>query len=145
MEYRRFENTVVLRLDPGEEICESLLALAQKEHIALAEISGLGAVDGLTLGMFDTAQRRFHLRQLQGAYEITALAGTLTEKEGQPFLHLHVTAGAIDDAGGPAVGGHLCRAVVGITAEIVVRVIPGRVSRRFDEAAGLNVMDFGEG
>ena len=44
MEYRRFGNTVVMRIDRGEEILASLTALCKKEDIRLASVDALGAV-----------------------------------------------------------------------------------------------------
>lgn len=35
MEYRSFENTVIARIDKGEEILESLKIIALKENIGL--------------------------------------------------------------------------------------------------------------
>lgn len=43
MKYRKFKDTFVLRLEPKEEICERLVALAEAEHITFAEISDPGA------------------------------------------------------------------------------------------------------
>ena len=51
MEYKRFGDTLVLRLDPPEEICESITAAARAENIALAEISGIGTADSFTVGV----------------------------------------------------------------------------------------------
>ena len=136
MEYRRFSDTYIVRLDPGEDIVERLTALAKDEGIALAEINGLGAVDDFTVGVFDTAQKQFVPNRFKGAYEIVSLHGTLT---GGPYLHLHMSAG---DGSGVVRGGHLAHARISVTAEIVVRVIDGHVGRYYDEAQGLNVMTF---
>ena len=45
MEYKRFADTVIARLDKGEEILEQLAVIARKENIVLAEVSALGATN----------------------------------------------------------------------------------------------------
>ena len=141
MEYRRYGDAIVLRLDPGEEVCASLLEVAARESIALAQISGLGAVSAFDVGTFDLSAGAYVKNHFEGCFEITALAGTLTTQEGKPYLHAHMTVG---DRQGHARGGHLNHAVVSLTAEIVLRLIPGTVERVMNPAVGINVMTFPE-
>ena len=139
MEYRCSSDTIVLRVDPGEEICRSLLNIAETERIELAQISGLGAINRFTTGVFDTVTKEYHANHFEGLFEIVSLTGTLTRKDGAPYLHVHLSAG---DREGHVFGGHLNEAYVSATAEIIVRILDGEVNRRMDERIGLNLYEF---
>ena len=60
MEYRKFEHTFVIRLDPGEEILTSLTQLCKKEGIRLASVTGLGAAGTIELGVYDTEKKQYY-------------------------------------------------------------------------------------
>lgn len=139
MEYKRFGNTLVVRLDRGEEILEQVKVLAQQEHIRLAAVQALGAVNDFTVGVFNTETKTYAANDFQGAYEIVSLTGTIDTKDGQFYTHLHMSAG---DADGKVFGGHLNRAVVSATCEMIVTVIDGQVDRAFSEEIGLNLLRF---
>jgi len=139
MDYRRFGNTLVVRIDPQEEITEQVRAVAEKEDIRLASVEALGAVNDFTVGVFNTAEKKYHSNRFQGAYEIVSLTGTISTKDGQFYQHLHMSAG---DGTGRVFGGHLNQAVVSVTCEMVIRVIDGRVERVMDPEIGLNVFRF---
>lgn len=93
MEYRRFGHKLVLRLDPEEEVVQCLTKLCEQEDISLAEVSGLGAASEVELGLFDTDTKAFQGKCLKGAYEIASLTGSITRKDGEPYLHLHGVIG----------------------------------------------------
>lgn len=139
MEYRRFKDSLVIRMDKGEEIVEQLTAVAAREHIALAEVSALGAVGSFTAGVFYPDEKEYHSNDFTGDFEIVSLTGTVTEMDGKPYLHLHMSAG---DREGRVWGGHLNRAVVSATCEMVVRILDGHVGRAFSPEIGLNLLAF---
>ena len=139
MEYRRFGDTLVLRIDKGEEIIQSLRLAAEKEQVRLAVVEALGAVDDFTVGVFDTVEKQYHANHFSGAFEIVSLTGTVTTQDGKFYVHLHMSAG---DREGKVFGGHLNSATVSATCEMVVRALDGEVERQFDEKVGLNLFRF---
>ena len=139
MEYRKFGNTYIVRMDPGEEILTQVKELALAEHIRLASVQALGAVNDFTVGVFKTDEKKYYSNAFQGSYEIVSLTGTINTMDGAFYCHLHMSAG---DDRGRVVGGHLNRAVVSATCEMVVTVLPGTVDRAFSPEVGLNLFRF---
>ena len=139
MDYRRFEDTIIARIDKGEEILEQLQNIAKKENIKLASVRALGAIGDFTVGVFKTGEKKYYGNSFQGDYEIVSLTGTISTMNDAYYAHLHLAAG---DEEGKVFGGHLNRAVVSATCEMVIQVIPGRVERKFNEEVGLNLFDF---
>ena len=132
MEYRRFGNTLVARIDRGEEILEQVREIALKEEI--------GAINSFTVGVFKTDEKKYMANEFEGSYEIVSLTGTINTMNGEFYCHLHMSAGSEK---GEVFGGHLNRAVVSATCEMVIRLIDGVVDRRYDKEVGLNLFQFG--
>ena len=139
MEYKRFGDTIFARLDRGEEILEQLKILALQENVKLASVRGLGAVDEFTVGVFKTDRKQYDANSFTGYFEIVSLTGTITTMDGEYYAHLHMSAG---NEKGEVFGGHLNRAMISATCELVIQVVDGTVERRFDPEIGLNVFRF---
>lgn len=139
MEYKRFENMILARIDRGEEIVSSLKKICEKEGVVLAQVSAIGAVGDFTVGVFKTAEKQYYSNHFKGDFEIVSLSGTVTEMNDDHYSHLHMSAG---NEQGEVFGGHLNRAIVSATCEMVITVINGSVKRRFSEDVGLNLFDF---
>ena len=140
MEYRKFPQGYVLRLDPGEEIVSSLTRLAADENVHLASVSAIGAASDVTIGIFDPDEKQYYSRRYQGAYEISALVGSVTRKEGEPYLHLHITIG--NPVTGQVHAGHLTSCTISATLELFLQVWDGEVGRKFSDQVGLNLFEF---
>ena len=139
MQYRVFGDTYVVRLQRGEEVLACLLELCEKESISLGTVSAIGAVNHVVVGVYRVDEQKYVANTFDGVMELTSLMGNITEKDGEPYLHLHATFG---DLTGKVIGGHLNEAVVSATCELFVRKVEGHVGRRLDPETGLNIFDF---
>ena len=140
MEYRKFSQGYVLRLDPGEEIVASLTRLVEQEQVQLGSVTAIGAANDVTIGIFSTQEKQYHAPRYQGDYEISALVGNVTRKEGEPYLHLHITIG--NPVTGEVHAGHLTSATISATLELFLQVWDGQVGREFSDQVGLNLFRF---
>lgn len=139
MDYRRFGNKLVIRLNRGEEIVTSLVDIFKKEDIRAGYFTGLGAIDQLTMAIFDKDKKEYIDSTYEEPLEVTALVGNVSTMDDQVYTHMHITCGRGD---GTALAGHLKKAVISMTAEIFVEVIDGKIDRSFDEETGINLIKF---
>ena len=69
MEYKKFDNIIIARIDKGEEILEQLKAIAITENIKLASINALGAINDFTVGVYKTDEKKYYSNSFKGYYE----------------------------------------------------------------------------
>lgn len=115
MHYKKYGNTIGVRLSVGEDIIASLLELGEKENIGFAQINGIGASSRATVGCYDLEKGEYIPKTFEEPMEIVSMLGNLTRKDGKPYLHLHASFSGKDCN---VVGGHLTEAIIGVTAEI---------------------------
>lgn len=139
MDYKRFGNTIVARIDKGEEIVEQLKVVSLLENIKLASVQALGATDSFTVGAYNVEKQEYKSNDFSGDFEIVSLVGTVNTMNGEYYSHLHMSAG---NANGEVFGGHLNRARVSATCEMVINIINGMVDRYREEKTGLNLFKF---
>ncbi|WP_290923482.1 PPC domain-containing DNA-binding protein [Halodesulfovibrio sp.] len=139
MEYLRYDSRLLIRLDPGDEVVSALTEICTKEEIPLGIISGIGAVNKATVGLFNPVTKEYFSTTLEKDFEITNLTGNVSQMNNEVYLHLHATLADIEHN---AFGGHLNAATVSATAEIWIDIVDGFVDREFSETIGLNLLKF---
>lgn len=140
MEYMKFDDAYVVRLDRGEEIVKSLTKICDREKITLATIEGIGAADHAVIGLYNVGEQVYHKTELNGPMEITALTGNVSTMDGKTYLHIHIN---LCDEKMNVKGGHLNECRISATAEITIRTVNGKVERFYDkDGVGLNLYQF---
>lgn len=141
MQFRRFGDRLVVRLESGERVAETLLGLLRAEGIGYAVVSGLGAVSQVRLSYWNAESRQYEAHDLVEQLEVVSLTGNVTVRDDEPFLHLHVALGKRDLS---VLGGHFNDAVAHPTLEVWLQPENAPVPRVPDTASGLALMELPE-
>lgn len=139
MQYRRFGNTFMVRIDRGEEIMARLKELCEKENIRLGRVEAIGAAEQGTIGVYDLEKKEYYPEKIDEFMEITSLNGNITAMDGKAYIHLHAT---LADQRHQIHGGHVIELQVGATCEMFVTVLEGEVIREKDSELGINLWTF---
>ena len=129
------QKTYVLVLDKGDEVISSIEGFARENHIAAAQLTGIGACSDAVLGFFDWETKAYRKIPVAEQVEVVSLLGDVAlGADGDPALHPHVVVSRAD---GIAMGGHLLQAHVRPTLEVVLTESPRHLHKRKDAESGL--------
>ena len=91
MEYKRFGNKIIVRIDKDEEILEQVKKLALKENIRLAAVQALGATNSFTVGVYNVAEKQYYANSFSATCEmvVDVLDGTV-DRQYDPVTGLNL-------------------------------------------------------
>lgn len=125
----------VVRLPMGADLLEAITQAFRERSVPKAGFTLIGAVTHAVVAFYDVQARKYVNREFPGAWEIATCTGNVSEKDGETFVHAHITLSGDEFQ---CVGGHLMPGTIIFAAELFATPIPGKVPvRRFDEPTGL--------
>lgn len=132
------QRTFVAILETGDEVMACLGEIARAESLSAAQITGIGAFSDAVLAYFDWEAKAYREIPVEEQVEVASLIGDIGREEGdKAAVHVHLVLGHRD---GRASAGHLLRAHVRPTLELVITESPAHLCRRRDPASGLNLI-----
>ncbi len=138
MKYQLINNdqqkTFAVILESGEEVMEKIMEFAQEQKISASQFTAIGAFSNTIVGFFDFSIKDYKKIPFKEQMEVLTLNGDITLFKGEYKIHAHVVLGKKD---GSAHGGHLLKATVHPTLEIILNESPAYLRREMDKESGL--------
>ena len=112
-------HTYEVSFSTGDEVLSGLTDLAKAEGIEAAQITGLGGLSTATLAFGDPSIGGFvfKLIPVDEKSELVSLDGTISMRDGEPYVHLHAVVALSD---GSTRGGHVLALNVNPVAEVTI-------------------------
>ncbi len=127
--------TYALIFQTGDELADGLKKFAMQQNLAAASFKAIGALSSVELGWFDWDDKKYHPSvTLHEQLELLSLIGDIALLDDKPAVHAHAVVGKKD---GTAHGGHLLKAHVRPTCEVIVTESPAHLQKVIDPESGL--------
>lgn len=138
MDFRKIDEspkTFILVFKTGDELAEGLLRFAKEQRLSAASFKAVGALSSVRLGWFSWESKRYEPSvTLDEQIELLSLIGDVAVKDNEPVVHAHAVIGKKD---GTAHGGHLLKAHIRPTCEVVLTESPAHLQKFIDPDSGL--------
>ena len=144
MEYRKFGDTIYIRMDSGDEIIGSILDISRKEQILSAVFSGIGGCSEAQIQTYLAETDEFETQTLCGTLELVSMNGNIISDEKEElYHHTHALISYKDGEDHLVSAGHIKSLTVSYTAEIELRpVVGGVINRQYDPVTGTGFWRF---
>ena len=144
MDFRKYGDTIYIRMDRGDEIISCILEVCRKEQFYSAVFSGIGGCSEAQIQTFSPENGTFETRTICGMLELVSLNGNvMADEEDCLFTHSHALFTYKDVNKHCVAGGHVTSITVLYNAEIELRpVFGGRIMRQFDKETGTGFWNF---
>lgn len=130
--------TFAIVLSTGDEVTACLQEAIATHKIEAAQFSAIGAFAKAALGYFDWESKDYIRNDINEQVEVASLIGDVAlGPNGKPALHIHCVLGRRD---GTPIAGHLLKAEIRPTLEIVLTDTPSHLRKRLDPESGLALL-----
>ncbi len=137
---KKFGDKYFLSIANRSELVAAVNDFVRAQKLTAGNITGIGAVNAVTLRFFDPQTKQYVDKSFNGQMEITNLSGNISTMDGKEYVHLHITLG---DKNYQALAGHLLSADINGAGELFIEALPAaRVERSYNPEIGLNFYDF---
>ncbi|MFQ6095871.1 MAG: PPC domain-containing DNA-binding protein [Candidatus Bathyarchaeia archaeon] len=134
---------LVVRMKPGSDLLRSIRSILEENGIKAGVIlSGVGLLRRARLRNCRVLPEEYPITDANRSFltferplEILALSGNVSEVEGNPWVHAHITLSYVEGDGIRVVGGHLLEGCIifGFAEVFIMELEDIDMTREFDE------------
>ena len=134
MQFQKVKNSYIVHVEKGEKVVKTLTNFCKQNNIHSAQLAGIGAVKNIDIGAYDIDTKDYIHRVFDEILELLSFQGNIALKDGEPFLHAHITLGNHDME---VFGGHLFEMEVAAVGEFIIHDFQNETHRKLNEDIGL--------
>ena len=130
---------IVGRVLRGGSVQQAFRGLVGEHDLRTAWVSAIGAFEWLELTEYNQAEKRYEDAHRVERCELLSMQGNLSERDGEPFWHLHATVSVREEGRDVTYGGHVVDGAV-FALEFRIDCFDAlQLKRANDEATGLQL------
>lgn len=138
MQFKQHDNSYLVYLKKDEPVVDVLTEFCKEHNILNGHISGIGAVNNIELGYYDSKAGEYIKKTFIEDHELITYQGNIMLLDDEPFIHAHITIG---NHNMEIFGGHLFSMNVAVVGEFIINKIDGKSKRTFNDEIGLATWD----